>query len=178
VLNAGPAGFGLLLTALGMGLAVGVVGLSTFQKRVPHSQAFPWVVVGAGASMLIAVSMGSLGLTMAFIAIMGVCAGAVYVLGFTILQESVEDDLRGRTFATLYTLSRLCMLISLSLAPLVSRVLDDVSNALVDGQLSLGEADFSVPGVRLTLWIGAAIILAAGGLALRAAKSRSDQETT
>ncbi|MDP1805775.1 MAG: MFS transporter, partial [Acidimicrobiales bacterium] len=29
VLHAGPAGFGLLLTALGMGLAVGVVGLST-----------------------------------------------------------------------------------------------------------------------------------------------------
>lgn len=172
VLNAGAAGFGLLLTALGMGLAVGVVGVSTFQKRVPHSRAFPWVVVGAGASMLVAVSMGSLGLTMAFIAVMGVFAGAVYVLGFTILQESVEDELRGRTFATLYTLSRLCMLISLSLAPLVSRVLHDVSNALVDGELSLGSADFSVPGVRLTLWIGAAIILAAGWMALRATKAR------
>ncbi len=172
VLHAGAAGFGLLLTALGMGLAVGVIGLSTFQARVPHSRAFPWVVVGAGASMLVAVSMGSLGLTMAFIAVMGVCAGAVYVLGYTILQESVEDELRGRTFATLYTLSRLCMLISLSLAPLVSRVLDDLSNAVVDGQLSLGSADFSLPGVRLTRWIGAAIILAAGGLALRASKAK------
>ena len=109
---------------------------------------------------------------MAFIAVMGICAGAVYVLGFTILQEGVEDELRGRTFATLYTLSRLCMLISLSLAPLVSRVLDDVSNALVDGELSLGSADFSVPGVRITLWIGAAIILAAGALALRAQKAK------
>jgi dTMP kinase len=172
VLHAGAAGFGLLLTALGMGLAVGVVGLSTFQKRVSHTRTFPWVVVGAGASMLVAVSMGSLGLTMAFIAVMGVCAGAVYVLGFTILQETVDDELRGRTFATLYTLSRLCMLISLSLAPLVSRVLDDVSNGVLDGQLSLGSADFSVPGVRLTLWIGGAIILSAGGLALRAAKAR------
>ena len=122
VLHAGPAGFGLLLTALGMGLAVGVVGLSGFQKRVPNSLGLLWAVVGVGASMLVAVSMGSLGPTMAFISIMGVCAGAVYVLGFTILQESVEDELRGRTFATLYTLSRLCMLISLALAPLVSRV--------------------------------------------------------
>jgi hypothetical protein len=173
VLHAGAAGFGLLLTALGMGLAVGVVGLSTLQSRVPHTKTFPWAVVGAGVSMLVAVSMGSLGLTMAFIAVMGVCAGSVYVLGFTILQETVDDELRGRTFATLYTLSRLCMLISLSLAPLVSRLLDDVSNALVDGQLSVGSADFSVPGVRLTLWIGAAIILAAGGLALRATKTRT-----
>ena len=170
VLHAGAAGFGLLLTALGMGLAVGVVGLSTFQKRVPHTLAFPWVVVGAGASMLVAVSMGSLGLTMSFVAVMGVCAGAVYVLGFTILQETVDDELRGRTFATLYTLSRLCMLISLSMAPLVSRVLDNVSNSLFDGELSLGQADFSLPGVRLTLWIGAAIILTAGWMALRASK--------
>jgi len=173
VLDAGAAGFGLLLTALGMGLAVGVVGLSTFQNRVPHTRAFPWVVVGAGASMLVAVSMGSLGLTMAFVSVMGVCAGAVYVLGFTILQETVDDELRGRTFATLYTLSRLCMLISLSMAPLVSRVLDDASDALFDGELSLGQADFSVPGVRLTLWIGAAIILSAGWMALRATKARS-----
>ena len=177
VLHAGAAGFGLLLTALGMGLAVGVVGLSTVQNRVPHTRLFPWAVVGAGVSMLVAVSMGSLGLTMAFIAVMGICAGSVYVLGFTILQEGVSDELRGRTFATLYTLSRLCMLISLSLAPLVSRVLDDLSNALVDGELSLGSADFSVPGVRLTLWIGAAIILAAGGLALRAQKSSSKADT-
>jgi dTMP kinase len=171
VLHAGAAGFGLLLTALGVGLAVGVVGLSTVQGRVAHSRIFPWAVVGAGAAMLVAVSMSSLALTMAFIALMGVCAGSVYVLGFTILQQSVEDELRGRTFATLYTLSRLCMLISLSLAPLVSRVLDDISNGVVDGELSLGSADFSLPGVRITLWIGAAIILAAGGLALRASKA-------
>ena len=173
VLNAGPAGFGLLLTALGMGLAVGVVGLSTLQNRVSHERLFPWMLVGAGASMLIAVSMGSLGLTMAFISLMGICAGAVYVLGFTILQEGVDDELRGRTFATLYTLSRLCMLISLSLAPLVSRVFDDLSNALIDGEVSLGAADFTIPGVRITLWVGASIILAAGGLALRATRSQT-----
>jgi dTMP kinase len=173
VLNAGAAGFGLLLTALGMGLAVGVVGLSTLQNRVSHERLFPWALFGAGGSMLVAVSMGSLGLTMAFIAVMGICAGAVYVLGFTILQEGVDDELRGRTFATLYTLSRLCMLISLSLAPLVSRLFDDVSNALIDGKLSVGEADFSIPGVRITLWLGAAIILAAGALALRASRAKT-----
>jgi len=177
VLHAGAAGFGLLLTALGMGVAVGVVGLSTFQKRVPHAATFPWVVVGAGASMLVAVTMSSLGLTMAFIGFMGICAGAVYVLGFTILQETVEDELRGRTFATLYTLSRLCMLISLSLAPLVSRVLDDLSNALFGGEVGLFGATLSLPGVRLTLWVGAFIILAAGALALRAYRSAPRRTT-
>ena len=162
VLHAGPAGFGLLLTALGTGLAVGVVGVSTIQARVDHKRVFPVAVVGAGVAMGVAASMSSPALTTLFIGAMGVCAGAVYVLGFTLLQENVEDQLRGRIFATLYTLSRLCLLVSLTLAPLVAGLLDHVSD--------------SVPGVRLTLWIGAAIILMAGVLAIRTlrAPARAD----
>src|SRR5205085_6272773 len=52
VLHAGPAGFGLLLTALGMGVAIGVVGLSTVQRRLPHHLIFPLAVLGAGVSMM------------------------------------------------------------------------------------------------------------------------------
>jgi len=153
VLQAGPAGFGLLLTALGTGLAVGVIGISTVQNRVPHAAVFPPAVLGAGAAMAAAAAMSSLGFTMLCIGIMGVCAGTVYVIGFTLLQENVGDELRGRIFATLYTLSRLCLLVSLTLAPLAAEILDDLP---VD-----------VPGVRITLWIGASIILLAGILALR-----------
>ncbi len=152
VLDAGPPGFGLLLTALGVGLAIGVVGLSTLHGRVPHRRIFPLAVLGAGATMMAAVSTSSLAVTMGFITGMGICAGAVYVVGFTILQENVSDDLRGRIFATLYTLSRLCLLISLSVAPLLASILDGI---------------FEAPGVRLTLWLGASIILLAGVGALR-----------
>jgi dTMP kinase len=105
---------------------------------------------------------------------MGVCAGAVYVLGFTILQENVEDELRGRIFATLYTLSRLCLLISLALAPLLAGLLDELSKDIFGGRISLGGASVSLPGVRLTLWIGASIILVAGVLALRTLRSEPD----
>jgi MFS family permease len=167
VLGAGAAGFGLFLTALGMGVAVGVVGLTVVQSRVDHARLFPLAVVGAGVSMMAAASTSRLGLTMAFIAIMGVCAGAVYVLGFTVLQENVGDDLRGRIFATLYTLSRLCLLISLSIGPLLASILDRLSRRFLDGEVELLGATVSLPGVRLTLWLGAAIILAAGVLAIR-----------
>ncbi|MDQ6910623.1 MAG: MFS transporter [Actinomycetota bacterium] len=175
VLHAGPAGFGLLLTALGMGVAVGVVGLSTVQRRLPQDLIFPLAVLGAGASMMVAVSMSSLGPTMLFIGLMGICAGAVYVLGFTILQESVDDELRGRIFATLYTLSRLCLLVSLTLAPLVAGALDGISESLFGGSLSFGSFTVSLPGVRLTLWLGASIILFAGVLALRSLRAARDE---
>lgn len=174
VLRAGAAGFGLFLTALGMGVAVGVVGLTVVQSRIDHARLFPLAVVGAGASMMAAASSASLGLTMTFIALMGICAGAVYVLGFTVLQENVEDEFRGRIFATLYTLSRLCLLVSLSLGPLLASILDRLSRRLVDGEIELLGATVSLPGVRLTLWFGAAIILAAGVLALRTETQAED----
>lgn len=174
VLNAGSAGFALMLTALGMGMAVGVVGLSIAQNRLPHQRIFPLAVLGAGACMMAASSMSSLALCLTFIAGMGVCAGAVYVLGFTILQENVEDELRGRIFAALYTLSRLCLLISLSLAPLLAGILDNLSESLLDGRLKLAGFTVELPGVRLTLWIGATIILVAGALALKAQQRADD----
>lgn len=170
VLAAGPAGFGLLLTALGCGLAVGVVGVSVLQSRLPHHIAFTLAVIGAGVWMLLAASMDDLILAMAFIALMGVCTGSVYVLGFTILGESVADEMRGRIFATLYTLTRLCLLISLSVAPLLAGILDGVSSRLFDRVLNLGPFSMALPGVRLTLWIGSGVILLAGVLALRTLK--------
>ena len=166
VLQAGPAGFGLLLTALGLGAAVGVVGLSVLQRRLPHQALFAPAVLVAGGAMMVAASMSSLGPTMAFIGLMGVCAGAVYVLGFTILQECVEDDLRGRIFAAFYTLSRLCLLLSLAVAPFLSGALNGLSERLVDGEISVGGVTVGLPGVRLTLWIGATITLVSGTAAL------------
>ena len=167
VLHGGSAGFGLLLTALGCGVAAGVLALSTLQSRVSKQRLFPFAVLGAGATMAAAASMSTLGPTMVFIAGMGVCAGAVYVLGFTILQENVEDELRGRTFATLYTLVRLCLLVSLTLAPLLAGLLDGISSRYFDRSLQFGRYSVNLPGVRLTLWLGAAIILVAGALAVR-----------
>lgn len=173
VLNAGPAGFGLLLTALGTGLAVGVITVSAVQRHLPHQRAFSVAVLGAGVAMMAAASMSGLAATMAFIGIMGVCTGTVYVLGFTLLGENVENQLRGRTFATLYTLSRLCLLISLALAPLLAGVLEGLSDRFLGRGISVGGARIDLPGVRLTLWLGATIIILAGVLALRTLRNGS-----
>jgi dTMP kinase len=171
VLHGGAAGFGLLLTALGMGVAVGVIGLSAVQKRLPREQIFPMAILGAGACMFAAACMSSLAPAMAFVAGMGVCAGAGYVVGFTILQESVEDELRGRIFAALYTLVRLCLIVALTLAPLLSGLLNGLSTRWFDQQLNAGGFSVGLPGGRLTLWLGSIIILVAGVLARRAMRA-------
>lgn len=172
VLQGGPAGFGLLLTALGTGVAVGVGGLSAVQKRLPRPQIFTIAVLVAGVCMLAGASMSSLTPAMVFVAGMGVCAGAVYVVGFTILQETVSDELRGRIFATLYTLVRLCLLVSMAVAPLLAGALTKLSDRWFSGSVEVLGIDVALPGTRLTLWLGGLIIVGAGVLAAVALRPR------
>jgi len=164
VLGGGTAGFGLLITALGTGMAAGVVTLSVVQRRVRHERIFVASVFGAALSLLLAASMSSLTPALCLVALMGVCAGSVYILGFTILQANVEDELRGRIFAALYTLVRFCLLLAFTVAPILSSVLDRLSDRLVERSVNLGGVSVALPGVRLTLWLGGLIILIAAVL--------------
>jgi dTMP kinase len=148
-------------------VAIGVVTVSALQKRLPRERFFPMTALGAGACMVAGASMSSLAPAMLFVAGMGMCAGAGYVVGFTILHETVTDEMRGRVFAALYTLVRLCLIIALAVAPFLSGVLDGLSSKFLDRTIAIGTFDVSVPGVRLTLWLGGVIILVAGLLATR-----------
>lgn len=168
VLGAGTAGFGLLITALGFGVATGVILLTVVQSRVPHERVFVLAVLVAGVSLLVGATTSSLAPAMVCVGALGLAAGAVYVLGFTILQTTVDDELRGRVFATLFTLVRLCLLLAFAVAPWISSLLDRLSRHFGDQVLRIGAARLAIPGVRLTLWIGGLIIVAAGLLAARA----------
>ena len=57
------------------------------------------------------------------------------------------------------------MLFALAVAPLVAEGLDALSDQWWDGDLSLFGLSVLVPGVRLTLWLSAITIMAAGLLA-------------
>ena len=171
-LGGGSASFGLLLTALGIGVASGIIGLSVLQRRLPHMQVFVVAVFGAGISILVGASMSDLRLALFFVSLLGVFAGAIYVLGFTLLQTNVADGLRGRIFATLYTMVRFCLLLAFAIAPFLSSLLDKLSRDLLDRRLEIGGLQISVPGTRLTLWLGGLIILSAGGLALAVLRER------
>ena len=87
----------------------------------------------------------------------------MYVLGFTLLHENVDDELRGRIFAALYTLVRLCVLIAFAVGPFLPGCSDASRAGCSTAADSSSAASRSyVPGVRLTLWLAGVIILGAG----------------
>jgi dTMP kinase len=167
-----PNTFPLFITALGLGVATGVVTLTILQKKLPKEQAFPVLVFCAGVSMFFGVSMSSFWPAALGVFGLGAFAGAVYVLGFTLLQEHTDDELRGRIFATMLTLVRLCVLLALVIGPFLATIFNGFARAATGDTegvptMSLFGFDLAVPGVRLTLWLAALILCGAGVLAGR-----------
>ncbi len=155
-LGGGAAGFGALISGLGFGVALSVLGLSLVQRYFKPEPVFIGALFAAAASISLGATSSSLAPAVLWVGGLGLCAGAVYVLGFTILQTNVDDALRGRTFATLYTLIRVCLLLAFTLAPILSRVLGSLGSTV----------GLNVSGVRLALWMVGLIIAGAGLLSL------------
>ena len=165
VISGTEADFQLVLFALGLGMAAGVVSASVLQNRLNRSRVFPVALIMAGLSLLVAASSDLLTIVVPVVGFLGFWAGPIYVIGFTLLHENVDDDMRGRIFAALLVLVRLCMLIALAVAPLLSDLLDRLVDDLWKGEVELLGTTILVPGVRITMWLASVIIIAAGVLA-------------
>jgi MFS family permease len=157
------AQFGVLMTALGTGGAIGVFALLAFQKKLPRDTTFSWAVIGAGIALIGAALFNVGGVAALMVAGVGACAGGAYVTGFTLIQETVSDELRGRTFATLYAVVRLCLLLSLTVSPLFADLYEWIFSLFdADLSISLGGFAYSFPGVRLALWGGGVLTILSG----------------
>jgi MFS family permease len=131
-------------------------------RQVGHVRIFVASVFGGGISLLLAASMTQLWAAALLIGLLGVFAGAIYVLGFTLLQLSVDVELRGRIFAAVYTIVRLSLIVARSVGPFVAVLLNGLSEEFFGKSLSIFGWEVFIPGVRITLWIAALIIIGAG----------------
>ncbi len=169
VLGGGASAFGFLMASFGFGAAFGVITLLWLQRRLPRATVFSWAILGVGFCLILAASFSALAPAALVVVFLGACAGTSYVTGFTVLQESVSDELRGRTFATLYTVVRLCLLVALTLSPLWADFWAwCVRMVWSDNSIGIRSYQYHLPGVRITLWVGGLITGAAGWYAWRA----------
>ncbi len=175
VLHGTESAFAFLTAALGIGCGIGVVTLLWLQRRLPRAALFTAAVTATGVAIILVACVSTLALAILVVAFVGACAGCAYVTGFTLLQESVSDEMRGRTFATLYTVVRLCLLLSLTVSPFIASGLGALSNGLTDGELKVGAAHLGLPGVRLALWMGGVMTILSGVAARRRMRKPQDQ---
>lgn len=159
VLRAGDSGYGILVTALGVGVGLGMLGVTILANmNTRREPLFGFALLATGIAISLAAFadrvLGAAG--WAFVA--GVGTGIAYVTGFTQLHASVEDAVRGRTFAAMYAFARTALLISFALAGVGAAALAGV----LPGELNNGiRAVMLLGGVVVTL-SGLAVLLGAG----------------
>ena len=162
VLGGGDTGFGIMVTALAVGVGLGMLGVAIFAtERTRYDLTYALSLGVAGLSIGLAAFAGTVVGASGWMLVAGVGTGFAYVMGFTHLHEVVDDTLRGRTFAALFTMVRTAMLVSFTLAVLVASALDGrmpapfdngIRNVFaVSGVLILGTGLLSVLAIRTDL---------------------------
>lgn len=176
VLGVGNSGYYAMLMGLGGGVGIGVLALLTVSQRINRPWVFGRAVLIAGLALVAATVVDQLWLVVLFLGSVGAAVGVIYILGFTIIQESVDDEMRGRVFAAFYSLARAGVLIAMVAAPALAVLCDRITELSADGAVGIFGYRLLIPGVRITFWLAALIISGAGWFAIRTLRSARGTE--
>ncbi|MEP6477056.1 MAG: dTMP kinase [Actinomycetota bacterium] len=153
-LGARTAGWPILVTAFGAGMASGIVSLNFAGKMLDRELVFSYSFLVAAIALALLAVMPNISTAALATAGLGVATGVLWVTGYTLLQENVADEFRGRTFGSITVVSRLSLLLSLTVFPTLAIAFGNHA-FFVSGQ----RIDLS--GTRLALLTaGAGVILA------------------
>ncbi len=153
-LHAGSTGFGIMMIALGIGMGLGIGSMGFLSKSVEKDRLVQVALLASPLFLFALAAMPSLGLAALFTIPMGAAAGLAWVSGYTILQENVADEFRGRTFATLTVMARLALFVSLAGFPALAA-------AIGPHTVHIGARALDLSGTRVALWLGASVVVVA-----------------
>jgi dTMP kinase len=159
--HGGKPGWGLVVTAFGVGMALGMASSNPAARIVDRTRVFVWSLLAAAGALIVMAAMPNLSWTVVFTVWLGAFCGLAWVSGYTLLQENVVDEYRGRTFAALTTLSRMVLFLSLALFPLLAQLFAWIAQALGGGDFYIGGQRIDLSGTRLALWTAGGLIIIA-----------------
>ena len=149
-LGGGEPGYGLLFGTVFVGLAVGMFIGPRVVPDFSRRRLLGLSIVAAGLSLaLLALIPHMVAATLTTLLI-GIWAGIAWVTGYTLLGLEVADELRGRTFAFVQTLTRATLVLVLAVSPLLAA--------------AFGQHEIVVTDTMTLTYNGAAITLLLFGL--------------
>ena len=153
-LDAGAQGWGFLVTAFGVGMGLGMAGANQAARVIQRVSLFPWSIVVAAGTLFVLAAMPTLELAAVVTVWLGAFCGLAWVNGYTLLQENVQDEFRGRTFASLTILSRMGLFLSLATFPTLAGIYDAAGSRFeLDGvRLALATAGLAVAAAGVNTW--------------------------
>ncbi|MGH8924956.1 MAG: MFS transporter [Acidimicrobiia bacterium] len=157
VLRASDSGYGLIVTSLGVGVGLGMLGVTILGSMNTRRQVvFSLALLGTGLAIVFTGFANTVSSAAGWTLFTGLGTGVAYVIGFTQLHAMVDDSLRGRTFAAMFAFARVALLISFALAGVGAAALDGV----LAGELNEGIRAVIVLGGAVVTMVGAAVLWA------------------
>ena len=156
VVGAGPAIFGIVLTARAVGGMLGGVVASRLSRRHPTVDLLAAACVAAGAMQLVQFNVPLLPVVLVTSFLLGIPAVTSSAAIQTLLQERVPDAYRGRVFGSLSTMVALICLVSvlgfggalasvIGIVPVLSLSALITASAGVFARVTLGESQRAMP---------------------------------
>ncbi len=139
VFNAGPLGIGVIWGFAGLGLLLGGTLGYRLGKRLNFDQYKKVIAIAYllhGGAYVVFSQMPTIAWACVFIALSRASVAVSSVLNFSQLLRHVEDDYRGRVFATLESISWATMMISMMAAGAASTTVNPRTIGLVSGIVS------------------------------------------
>ncbi len=149
--GAGPEWF-TMMTVVGIGLVLGLGLVPVVLRVIRKEKAFPLALALTALLAGVMATVSSFEWALVLAGGLGACVGFSFVLGYTLLHEYTDDNVRARTFATFYTVTRISMFTALGVTPFVA-------GAVGRGAIILGDWQFIMSGIRLTILAAAVFAL-------------------
>ncbi|MBI2236991.1 MAG: MFS transporter, partial [Actinobacteria bacterium] len=159
-LDAGTAGWGILVTTFGIGMAVGMASINQVSRLVERELAFAWSMIAAAGTLFVLAAMPNISLAALVTVVLGFFVGATWVSGYVLLQENVADEYRGRTFGSLTVVARLGLFLSLTAFPILAGIVGS-------HEAYLGGQRLDLSGTRVALWAAGLAVILAGAFTRR-----------
>jgi dTMP kinase len=166
-LHGGSAGWGLVFSALFVGLALGMlvgVRLKDFSLR----RLFGLSIAVAAVPLALIALVPNLALVTLFVVLLGALAGIAYATGNTIVGLEVDDAARGRTFAFFQSTIQVILFLVIAVSGVVAsgftKLISDVTGS---GNVRIGQVVYQSVGQNVVLLLAAGVAAACGITAYR-----------
>lgn len=123
IYQSGSTGMGILMSAYGGGMLLGVLGITTLRRLSQSGSIVIWGLGGIGAGFLLMGSLFFMPLTAGGLLVAGFSLNVVNIALITVYQLAVPDSSRGRVFGLVTALS-------LSMQPIAYGVMGALSDLL------------------------------------------------
>ena len=161
-MGAGAPGYGLLFVAVFTGMATGIVGGPRALAGLSRPRIFGAALTSAGVLLLVLAVVPVLLVALPLATVLGAVIGVAWVVGYTLLGLTVEDEVRGRTFALVQSLDGVVLVAVLAFAPLLAAGFDAMLS--LPRTVSLGTVHLTYTGA-MAAYLVAGLGMCAAGLA-------------